>query len=396
MKKTKVIEGVLKMKFENIYDRFQKKSLTTQEAAELLGISVSSFYRKRERFEEEGFEWSYDLRLGKASPHRAADAEVKRVTKLYADKYRGFSVKHFHEFACREHGLKYGYTWTKTRLEKAGLVRKSKRGGDHRLRRERRPMTGMMLHQDGSTHAWIPGLGYNVDLIVTMDDADSQITSAFFVGQEGTESSLQGIKETIERYGLFCSFYTDRGSHYWYTPEAGGKVDKQNLTQVGRALKELRIQHIAAYSPQARGRSERMFGTLQNRIPQELALRGIKTMEEANRYLREVYLPRHNEQFTVKPTDEESAYIKWTGEGLDEVLCHKEERIVQNDNTVRYQGKRLQIPQDKLRYHYVRTEVEVRQYLDGTIGVFFGNRNIGRFDSEGNLLGGLMDFQKAA
>ena len=396
MKKATVIEEVLKMRFEDIYGRFEKKRLTTQEASELLGISVSSFYRKRERFEKEGFEGVYDLRLGKASPHRAADAEVKRITKIYADKYRGFSVKHFHEFACREHGLKYGYTWTKTRLEKAGLVRKSKRGGDHRLRRERRPMTGMMLHQDASTHDWIPGLGYNVDLIVTMDDADSQITSAFFVGQEGTESSLQGIRETIERYGLFCSFYTDRGSHYWYTPEAGGKVDKTNLTQVGRALKELRIQHIAAYSPQARGRSERMFGTLQNRIPQELALRGITSMEEANQYLREVYLPRHNEQFTVKPTDEESAYIKWTGENLNEVLCHKEERIVQNDNTVRYQGKSLQIPQDKLRYHYVRTEVEVRQYLDGTIGVFFGNRNIGRFDVEGNLLVVLMDFQKAA
>ena len=184
MKKPTVIEGVLRMRFEEIYDRFEKNRLTTQEAAELLGISVSSFYRKRERFEEEGFEGVYDLRLGKASPHRAADAEVKRITKLYADKYRGFSVKHFHEFACREHGLKYGYTWTKTHLERVGLVRRSKRGGDHRLRRERRPMTGMMLHQDGSTHAWIPGLGYNVDLIVTMDDADSQITSAFFVLQE--------------------------------------------------------------------------------------------------------------------------------------------------------------------------------------------------------------------
>jgi len=396
MKKTKVIEEVLKMKFEEVYDRFQKQRLTTQEASELLGISVSSFYRKRERFEEEGFEGRYDLRLGKASPHRAADAEVKRITKLYEDKYRGFSVKHFHEFACREHGLKYGYTWTKTHLERVGLVRRSKRGGDHRLRRDRRPMTGMMLHQDGSTHDWIPGLGYNVDLIVTMDDADSQVTSAFFVDQEGTESSLQGIKETIETYGLFCSFYTDRGSHYWTTPEAGGKVDKTNLTQVGRALKELRIQHIAAYSPQARGRSERMFGTLQKRLPQELALRGIKTIEDANQYVREVYLPRHNQQFTVKPADARSAYIRWIGEDLNEVLCHKEERIVQNDNTVRYQGKILQIPQDTFRYHYVRTEVEVRQYLDGTLGVFFGNRNIGRFDRDGHLLTILMDVQEVA
>lgn len=212
----------------------------------------------------------------------------------------------------KEHGLKYGYTWTKTQLERAGFIRKSKRGGDHRLRLERRPMTGMMLHQDGSTHGWIPGLGYNVDLIITMDDADSLITSGFFVLQEGTDSSFRGVKETIETYGLFYSLYTDRGSHYWTTPEAGGPVDKHNLTQFGRALKQLGIHHIAAYSPQARGRSERMFGTLQNRLPKELALQGVTTLEEANRYLREVYLPRHNQQFTIRPKEEQkTAYIPW-------------------------------------------------------------------------------------
>ena len=241
MKKTKVRQEVLKMRFEEVYDRFQKGTLTTEEASELLGISVSVFYRKRIRYEEEGNEGFYDLRLGKISPHRASDAEVERITKLYEERYRGFNVKHFHEFACREHGLRYGYTWTKTQLERVGLVRKSKRGGDHRLRRERRPMTGMMLHQDDSTHDWIPGLGHNVDLIVTMDDASSEITSGFFVLQEGTESTFQGIKETLEKYGLFCSLYADRGSHYWTTPEAGGRVDKHNLTQVGRALKQLGI-----------------------------------------------------------------------------------------------------------------------------------------------------------
>jgi transposase len=396
MEKTKVRHEVLKMRFEEVYDRFQKGILTTGEASELLGVSVSVFYRKRVRYEEEGNEGFYDRRLGKASPHRAGDAEVKRITKLYEEKYRGFNVKHFHELACREHGLRYGYTWTKTQLERVGLVRKSKRGGDHRLRRERRPMTGMMLHQDGSTHNWIPGLGYNVDLIVTMDDADSEITSAFFVLQEGTESTFQGIKDTIEKYGLFCSFYTDRGSHYWTTPEAGGRVDKHNLTQVGRGLRQLGIHHIAAYSPQARGRSERMFGTLQNRLPKEIALEGITTLEAANQYLQEVYLPRHNQQFTTKSKEEKTAYVPWIGGDLNEVLCHQEERVVQNDNTVSYKNLHLQILKDDLRHHYVRTTVEVRHYLDGSLGLFFGNRCLGRYDALGQVQEPAQHLQKAA
>lgn len=397
MKKPTVIEEVLKMRFEDIYGRYDKRELSTEGAAEILGISVRTFLRKRMRYEEEGFDGLYDRRLGKVSPHRAADAEVEWVTKLYADKYRGFNVKHFHEFAHREHGLRYGYTWTKTQLERVGLVRKSKRGGDHRLRRERRPMTGMMIHQDGSTHDWVPGLGYNVDLIVTMDDATSEITSGFFVLQEGTESTFRGLKETIEKYGLFCSFYTDRGTHYWTTPEAGGRVDKHNLTQVGRALKHLGIQQIAAYSPEARGRSERMFGTLQNRLPKELALYGITTLEEANRYLRGVYLPRHNEQFTVKPTiEDKTAYIPWVGGDLREVLCHQEERVVQKDNTVSYHNMRLQIPKDDMRHHYVRTTVQVRHYHDESLGLFFGNRPLGYYDPQGKIIEPALELQKAA
>lgn len=393
MKKAELKEGVLKMRFEEVYDRFQKHRLTTEEASELLGVCSRTFLRLRMRYEEEGFEGLYDRRLGKASPHRANEAEVKRITKLYAEKYRGFNVKHFHEFACREHGLRYGYTWTKTQLERVGLVRRSKRGGDHRLRRDRRPMAGMMLHQDGSTHEWIPGLGHNVDLIVTMDDATSMITSAFFVEQEGTESSMKGLQETIEKYGLFCSLYTDRGSHYAYTPEAGGKVDKSVLTQVGRALRQLGIHHIFAYSPQARGRSERLFGTLQGRLPKELALKGITTLDGANSYLKEVYLPLHNEQFTVKAREDKSAYLPWAGDQLKEIFCLQEERVVQNDNTVSYKGKRLQIGKDDLRHHYVRTTVQIREYLDETLSIYYGPRCIGSYNKGGESLD---DYQLAA
>jgi hypothetical protein len=317
MKKSELWEGVMELRFEKINDQYCKDRLTTSEASELLGISVRTFLRKRGRPQEEDFDGRFDRRLKTPSWRRACDQEIKSVTQLYATRYRGFNVKHFHEFARREHGLKYGYTWTKRQLEKAGLVIKSKRGGDHRLRRERRPMEGMMVHQDASTHNWIEGLGHN--------------------------SSFRGIRETIEKKGLFSTFYTDRGSHYWHTPEAGGRVSKRDLTEVGLALKHLGIQHIAAYSPQARGRSERMFGTLQGRLPQEISLMGITTMAAANMYLNDIFLPRHNKQFCHPAADPESVYIPWIGVDLREVFCLSEERAVGCDNTVSYQKMKLSL-----------------------------------------------------
>lgn len=385
MRRTQLTEDIHKMRFEDIYGNYKKGRLSCEEASEILGISVRTFYRKRERYESEEFDGHFDLRLGRQSPHRAADREVAFITKLYAEKYRGFSVRHFHEFAVREHGCERSYNWTKNKLEEAQLIKRSKRGGDHRLRRERRPMAGMMLHQDGSTHRWLPHLEHNLDLIVSLDDATSKITSAFLVEEEGTLSSMRGIQETIESYGLFCSLYTDRGSHYWLTPEAGGKVDKSNLTQVGRALRQLGIRHMAAYSPQARGRSERSFGTLQDRLPKEFVLKGIKTVEEANAYLRDVYIPRHNERFSVPAKEKKSAFIPCIRADLRDILCIQEERVVQNDNTIRYNGLILQIPQNDLRHHYVRTTVTVHLYEDKTLAVFYGHLCLGQYDEHGNL-----------
>lgn len=386
MKKAKVIEGVLKMRFEEILGRYEKRVLTTMDAADLLGISQRSFLRKRIRYQEEGFDGRFDRRQGKRSGRRAEEVEIRRITILYEKHYQGFSVKHFHEFAQREHGLKYGYTWCKNTLVKAGLVRTEKRGGPHRQRRPRKPMAGMMMHQDGSTHLWIPALGYNVDLIVTMDDATSKITSMFLTQQEGTQSSLRGIKETIEEDGLFCSFYTDRGSHYFYTEEAGGKVVPGHLTQVGRALKQLGIKHIAAYSPEARGRSERMFGTLQGRLPQELELYGVTTIETANQYIKDVYLPRHNKQFTVEPEDKTPAFTKWIGININEICCVHEERTVNKDNTVSYENIILQIPPHPMRHHFIGSKIEVHAYLDSTLGLFYGHQCLGWYTQSGQLL----------
>jgi transposase len=368
-------------RFEEIYDEYQKHNLSCEEAAMILGCSNRHFLRLRERYEEEGLSGLKDRRVGRVSKRRAADVEVARITRLYRERYDGFSVRHFHEFAKRDHELKLGYDWTRGILRAAGLVQPSRRGGPHRLKRPRRPMRGMMIHQDASKHQWFGD--EHCDLVVTLDDATSEITSAFFCAEEGTMSSFRGIHETIAKYGLFCSFYTDRGSHYFFTPEVNGKVDKSHPTEVGRALKQLSIEHIAAYSPEARGRSERAFGTLQDRLVNELKLAGITDMDAANHYLREVYLPRHNAQFTVKPESEASAFLPVAGFDIANILCIQEDRIVQNDNTVHYQGMKLQIPPSPLRHHFVKAGVRVHRYPDESLAVFHGPRQIGRYNEDG-------------
>lgn len=376
-------EAVRMERFSGIYDDFEQDRLSCVEAARILGCSERHFHRLRSRFAEEGLEGLRDRRVGRVSPRRALDEEMEEVSRLYRDRYKGFSVRHFYEYARRFHGLQWSYNWTRLSLTRTGAITPAKRGGPHRLRRPRRAMRGMMIHQDASKHCWFGE--QSCDLVVTLDDATSEITSAFFCAEEGTHSSFQGLAETIARHGLFCSLYTDRGSHYFSTPKAGEKVDKEQLTQVGRALKQLGITHIPAYSPEARGRSERMFGTLQKRLVSELRLEAIGDMAMANRYLHEVYLDRHNAQFTVKPEVEASAFTPVTGFNVADILCIQEERVVAADNTVRYMGLRLQIPPSELRHHYVKTQVRVHHYPDDTLAIFHGPRRIGRYHADGTL-----------
>ncbi len=384
MGRATVLQEVLIMRFEDIYGRFNQGRLNCDEASDLLGISVSSFRRRRRRFEEEGLGGLVDGRLGKASSRRVPVDEVTRMLALFETHYRDFTVKHFHEKLVSAHGFTRSYSWTKSALQASGKVDKAPRRGAHRRKRPRRPLSGMMLHQDGSTHQWVPGQWW--DLIVTMDDATSDIYSGFFVDEEGTQSCFRGFSEVIEAKGLFNSLYADRAGHYWHTPKAGGKVDKANPTQVGRALAQLGIELIAAYSPEARGRSERMFGTLQNRLPQELRLAGITTMTEANRFLKETFLPEHNARFAVEPEEQGTAFVAWAGAGLADILSIQEERTVGNDNTVRYKRLTLQIPADSHRHHYVKAKVRVHEHHDGRLAIFHGPRCLARYDRKGALL----------
>jgi transposase len=370
------------MKFEEVYGRLERGGLSQAEAAEVLGVSERTFRRWRGRYEAEGAAGLYDRRLGRVSARRAPVDEVMQVLELFDTRYWDYGVKHLHETLVAEHGFGRSYNWLRITLQAHGRVRPAPRRGAHRRKRPRRPMVGMMLHQDGSRHAWVAGEMW--DLIVTLDDATSEIYSAFFVAEEGTMSTFRALREVIADRGLFCSLYVDRGAHYWKTPEAGGKVDKDNPTQVGRALGQLGIELIAAYSPEARGRSERMFGTLQKRLPQELRVAGITTMAAANRFLREVYLPRHNAAFARRAAEAGSAFVPFAGT-LDDVLCVHEERVVGNDNTVRYKNRTLQIPADRHRHHYVKATVRVHEYPDGRLAVFHGPRKLADYDAGGSL-----------
>lgn len=369
------------MRFEEVYERHQAGRLSQEEMAEILNVDVRTVRRWTRRYEDDGLDGLIDKRLGQVSARRAPVDQVLKVQELYRSRYARFSVKHFHEKLVEVHRIARSYTWTKRVLQAEGLVVKAKRRGAHRQRRERRPLPGMMLHQDGSRHEWVPGVQW--DLIVTMDDADNMIYSAFFVEEEGTMSSFLGVAGVIEAHGLFASLYVDRGSHYFLTPKAGGKVDKTQPTQFHRAMNQLGIELIAAYSPEARGRSERLFRTLQDRLPKELALVGISTLAAANRFLKRTYLPAHNRRFKVPPTESGSAFVPFIGAHLADILCIQESRIVGNDNTVRYDGRILQIPRDTHRCHYVKATVRVHEYPDGTLAIFHGPRCLARYDARG-------------
>jgi transposase len=386
MKRAEVLQGLREMKFGAVLGRWKTGELSQAEAAEIMGMTERTFRRWYRRFEEDGEAGLADRRIGKPSPKRVSEAWADRLSQLYRERYYDFNVKHFHEHLVKDHGFPYSYTWAKSFLHRRELVPLAPRKGVHRKKRSRRPLVGMMLHQDGSRHRWIPGLKAEIDLIVTMDDANSEIYSGFFVEEEGTMSSLQALREVIGKHGLFCALYTDRGSHYFETPVAGGKVDRDRPTQVGRALQQLGIEHIAAYSPEARGRSERMFGTLQDRLPKELRLAGVTSLEAANRFLAEVYLPRHNARFAGQPAAPGSAFVADAAGAWRDVLCVQEERVVGNDNTVRYHNLVLQLPASPARPHFVKAKVRVHHYPDGTLAVFHGPRCLARFDGNGTPL----------
>ena len=374
------------MKVQEVILRAMAKKITWWQAAEIIGISDRSMRRWRERLEAFGYEGLFDRRRGQPSPKRVPLATVEQVLGLYRDRYFDLNVQHFHEKLGQEHQIELSYTWVKQALQGAGLVARGRKRGVHRKRRERRPLPGMLLHIDGSRHQWFQDERW-YDLIVILDDASSEIYYAQLVEEESTATVMAGLREVIERKGLFCALYSDRGSHFWLTPKVGGKVDPHRLTQVGRALRELGVQVIPAYSPQARGRSERSFGTWQGRLPQELRLHGITSVNEANRFLREHYIGEFNRRFHVAPTQRGSAFVACPrSRDLDLVFCLQFERTVNRDNTVSFQNLALQIERVQWRGTLAGCTVMVHQHLDGTISLTHGPHRLGCYSAQGLAL----------
>jgi Homeodomain-like domain len=341
--------------------------------------------RWHERYAEHGYDGLIDRRRGKPSSKRVPLAEVEQVLGLYREKYFDLNVRHFHEKLSEEHGIGLSYTWVKQALQGAGLVARARKRGVHRRRRERRPLPGMLLHIDGSHHQWFQDERW-YDLIVILDDATSEIYYAQLVEEESTVTVMAGLREVVQRKGVFCALYSDRGSHFWLTPKAGGKVDAQRLTQVGRALRELGVQMIPAYSPQARGRSERSFSTWQGRLPQELRLRGITTLEAANAFLREQYMAEFNRRFQVAAAQRGSAFVACPRKDLELIFSLQFERMVNRDNTVSFQNLSLQIEPVGWRATLAGCMVIVHQHLDGTLSMTHGPHRLGRYTAQGGAM----------
>ena len=370
------------MKIEQVILRALSKQITFWQAAHIARISPRHLRRLFERYRRRGFDGLYDRRKGRPSPKRVPLEVVTQVLCLYREKYFDFSVRHFHEKLREQHGVDYSYTCIKRLLQEAGLVIRTRKRGPHRRKRERRPMTGMLLHIDASKHRWLGGEQH--DLLVILDDATSEIYYAQLVEEESTPTVLAALREVVEQRGIFCALYTDRGSHFWLTPKEGEIVDRQRMTQVGRAMRELDIEMIPAYSPQARGRSERNFGTWQGRLPQELRVRGITTVEEANRFLRESYIAELNRKFSVPAAQPESAFVPVSGKDLDRIFSVQQERVVNQDNTVRIANRTLQIERTKWRGSLAKCHVLVCEHLDGTWSVFYGPNLVGRYAQDGS------------
>jgi len=373
------------MKVQDVMLQAMAKKITWWQAAEILGISDRHMRRCRERYEEEGYNGLFDRRRGKASSRRVPVATVEKVFALYREKYFDLNVQHFHEKLQAEHGIELSYTWVKQGLQGAGLVARERKRGVHRKRRERRPLPGMLLHIDGSRHQWFQDERW-YDLIVILDDATSEIYYAQLVEEESTATVMAAVKEVMERKGVFCALYSDRGSHFWLTPKVGGKVDYHRRTQVGRALHELGVQMIPAYSPQARGRSERNFGTWQGRLPQELRLRNLGTLEAANQFLRDHYVAEFNGRFQAAPAQRGSAFVPCRRRDLDQVFALQFERTVNRDNTVSFQNLSLQIERMHWRGTLAGCQVLVHQHLDGTLSLTHGPHCLGRYTAQGTAL----------
>ena len=367
------------MKVQEVILRAISGQILWYQAAEILGISCRQMRRWKTRYELYGYDGLYDRRKKLPSPKCVPLHITEKILRLYREKYFDFNISHFHEKLKKYHNITLSYNWVRLALEGAGLIQKRNRRDKHRKRRPRKPLAGMMLHIDGSPHDWF-GNDTQYDIVTICDDANNRLYDIAMVKEEDSLTCMSMLKNVVEKNGIFCSLYSDRASHFFLTKKAGENVSENNPTQIARALHELEIKTIPAYSPQARGRSERLNRTLQGRIPQELRLRKIKTLKEANKYLKNEYLKEHNKRFTKKPEQKGSAFIKIPKTiDLNKIFCFKYERTVNNDNTISFENRILQIGPSELRVSFAKCKVAVYEHIDGSISLGYGPHMIGYY-----------------
>jgi len=382
----RVAREVRKMTRYEILLKTTAGRLSWTQAGEILGLSPRQMRRLRAEYEEHGIDaCCEDKRGGHSRRKRIREETVAELCRLKRDEYADYSMQHFYEKLTDVHGVEISYTWMKHILQESGIVEKTRGRGKYRRQRDRRPMRGMMLHIDGSTHEWIPRIPKQ-DLIAVLDDADGTLLYARFFEEEGTMSTFAAIKAVLQKQGRFCELYHDRGSHYGRTSKAGERPDEEQNGQVTRALKILGIRQIFGNSPQARGRSERAFGTLQGRLPQELRTAGIKTYEDANVFLEKEFIRAFNRRFTVKPALPESVFVPIAGLDLDLLLSIQHERLVKNDNTLSFKGVTFQLPSTKNRSHFVRCPVLVHELTNGKLTVSYQGERIADYSRDGEMI----------
>jgi len=375
------------MKVRDVILQALAGKLTWIQAADILGMSPRTLRRWRQKFEEHGVDRLVDRRRERPSARAIPAAELRSWLTLYRKQYAGYNARHFWSTCRREHGLKWSYTLLRAALQTAGLVRKHRPRGRHFRRREPRPCFGEMLHLDGSRHRWLALRPEEYQhLIVIVDDATRQVLYAQLAEGESSHAVMAALAAVLRTHGLPQALYTDRAGWAAVTRKAGERPEPGRLTQVGRALQRLGIEHILAYSPQARGRSERVNRTLQDRLVNELRVAGIRSLERANQFLRERFLPVYNTEFGKPPADATTVFVPLGDTDLDAILCHEEERVVAKDNTVQLDGVRLQIDRQPGRVTCAGLTVTLRRHLDGNHSVLWGKRCLGRYDSRGRRL----------
>ena len=367
------------MKIQEVILKATSGEILWIEAADIIGVSYRTMKRWKTRYEELGYDGIFDRRMRSPSPKQAPLSEVQTILRLYRTHYRGFNATHFHEKLKEHHNIYRGYTFVKKLLQTSGEIEQTRKRNKHRLRRPRKPLPGMMLHLDGSSHEWIPDQpGVFYDLLTLLDDATNRIYEMRLVDEEDTRQCMVLLRDCVAKRGLFCSLYSDRAAHFFFTPKAGDKVQEGHFTQIGRALNELGIRMIPAYSPQARGRGERMNETLQGRLPNEFRLHNIKTKDEANRFLKEHFIAELNKRFSKPPEQKGSAFVPLLPHlNLDLIFSIQSERTVNQDNTVSYQNRIFQISPSNLRVSFAKCRVMVHEHLDQSVSITYGPHLLG-------------------